>query len=148
MGMDSVVWLVAVVAFFILEAITTALVSVWFAVGAAVALIVSFFTTSVAIQFVVFALVSAVTLAIMVPLLAKHRGQNAPITNGARLSVGKRGIVLLAILPGEIGRVRVDGLDWQARADAALPKGARVEVTDVDGGVLVVHAVQEPQTTR
>ena len=44
--MDSVVWLVAVVAFFILEAITTALVSVWFAVGAAVALIVSFFTTS------------------------------------------------------------------------------------------------------
>ena len=67
---------------------------------------------------------------------------------GARLSVGKRGIVLLAILPGEIGRVRVDGLDWQARADAALPKGARVEVTDVDGGVLVVHAVQEPQTTR
>lgn len=141
MGMDSVVWLVAVVAFFILEAITTALVSVWFAVGAAVALIVSFFTTSVAVQFVVFALVSAVTLAIMVPLLAKHRGQNAPITNGARLSVGKRGIVLLAILPGEIGRVRVDGLDWQARADTPMPKGTPCRVADVDGAVLIVCPV-------
>ena len=141
MGMDSVVWLVAVVAFFILEAITTALVSVWFAVGAAVALIVSFFTTSVAVQFVVFALVSAVTLAIMVPLLAKHRGQNAPITNGARLSVGKRGIVLLAILPGEIGRVRVDGLDWQARAEVPMPKDTPCRVTDVDVAVLIVCPV-------
>lgn len=147
MGMDSVVWLVAVVAFLLLEAVTTALVSVWFAIGAAAALIVSFFNNLVVVQFVVFALVSAAALAIMVPLLAKYRGKNAPVTNGARLSVGKRGIVLQAILPGEIGRVRVDGLDWQARADTALPEGSRIEVADVDGGVLVVRAVPETQTT-
>ena len=147
MGMDSVVWLVAVVAFLILEAATTALVSVWFAAGAAVALVISFFTNSITVQFVAFAIVSAVALAVMLPLLGSYRGKKAPVTNGARLSVGKQGIVLQAILPGEIGRVRVDGLDWQARAGQSLPKGSRIKVTDVDGGVLVVQPVPETQTT-
>ena len=147
MGMDSVVWLVAVVAFLILEAATAALVSVWFAAGAAVALVISFFTNSITVQFVAFAIVSAVALAVMLPLLGSYRGKKAPVTNGARLSVGKQGIVLQAILPGEIGRVRVDGLDWQARAGQSLPKGSRIKVTDVDGGVLVVQPVPETQTT-
>ena len=147
MGMDSVVWLVAVVAFLFLEAATTALVSVWFAAGAAVALVISFFTNSITVQFVAFAIVSAVALAVMLPLLSSYRGKKAPVTNGARLSVGKQGIVLQAILPGEIGRVRVDGLDWQARAGQSLPKGSRIKVTDVDGGVLVVQPVPETQTT-
>ena len=147
MGFDSIVWLVAVAGFLLLEAATTALVSIWFAAGAVVALIISFFTRSIVVQFVAFALVSAVALAIALPLLGSYRKRKAPITNGALLSVGKRGIVLQAILPGEVGRVRVDGLDWQARADTALPKGPRIEVGDADGAVLVVCAVEENETT-
>ena len=147
MGFDSIVWLVAVAGFLLLEAATTALVSIWFAAGAVVALIISFFTRSIVVQFVAFALVSAVALAIALPLLGSYRKRKAPITNGALLSVGKRGIVLQAILPGEVGRVRVDGLDWQARADTDLPKGSRIEVADADGAVLVVCAVEENETT-
>ena len=147
MGFDSIVWLVAVAGFLLLEAATTALVPIWFAAGAVVALIISFFTRSIVVQFVAFALVSAVALAIALPLLGSYRKRKAPITNGALLSVGKRGIVLQAILPGEVGRVRVDGLDWQARADTALPKGSRIEVADADGAVLVVCAVEENETT-
>ena len=147
MGFDSIVWLVAVAGFLLLEAATTALVSIWFAAGAVVALIISFFTRSIVVQFVAFALVSAVALAIALPLLGSYRKRKAPITNGALLSVGKRGIVLQAILPGEVGRVRVDGLDWHAHADTALPKGSRIEVADADGAVLVVCAVEENETT-
>ena len=40
MGFDSIVWLVAVAGFLLLEAATTALVSIWFAAGAVVALII------------------------------------------------------------------------------------------------------------
>ena len=43
MWFDTILWLVAVVAFIMVEAATTALVSVWFAVGAAAAMLVSFF---------------------------------------------------------------------------------------------------------
>ena len=83
MGFDSIVWLVAVAGFLLLEAATTALVSIWFAAGAVVALIISFFTRSIVVQFVAFALVSAVALAIALPLLGSYRKRKAPITNGA-----------------------------------------------------------------
>ncbi len=145
--MDSILWLIAVIVFVAAEAATTALISIWFAVGAAVALIVSLFTTSLPLQFLVFALVSAVTLAIMVPTLAaRRRNKKAPVTNGPELSVGKRGVVLQAILPGELGRVRVDGLDWQAKANEALPQGSRCQVTASDGNVLTVCAAPVEET--
>ena len=119
MGMDTWIWLILCIVFIVAEAATTALISVWFAVGAAAALVASIFTNSPVVQFVVFALVSAVTLAVMVPTLVKRRAsKKPPVTNGSQLTVGKRGVVLKAIVPGSIGRVRVDGLDWQATADS------------------------------
>lgn len=142
MSPDTLFWLIAVIAFVVLEASTTALVSIWFAVGAAAALIVSFFTQSLSVEAAVFAVVSAVALLIMVPTLAKRRKERkAPVTNGSPLTIGKQGVVLVDINPGYLGRVRVDGLDWQARADAPMPKGTPCRVQDVDGAVLIVSPV-------
>lgn len=142
MDAATVFWLVAVVVFIVLEAATTALVSIWFAAGAVAALIASFVTDSLAVQGLVFAVVSAITLCIMVPTLAKHRKQNkAPVTNGSPLTIGKQGYVLVEIQPGYLGRVHVDGLDWQARADVPMPKGTPCKVSDVDGAVLIVTPV-------
>lgn len=142
MSPDTVFWLIAVIAFVVLEASTTALVSIWFAVGAAAALIVSFFTQSLSVEAAVFAVVSAVALILMVPTLAKRRKERkAPVTNGSPLTIGKQGVVLVDINPGYLGRVRVDGLDWQARADAAMPKGTPCRVLDVDGAILIVSPV-------
>ena len=138
----SVFWLIAVIAFVVLEAVTTALVSVWFAVGGVAALAVSFFTDSLPVQGAVFAVVSAIALGVMVPAMAKRRRQNQPpVTNGSPLTIGKQGYVLADIRPGYLGRVHVDGLDWQARADILMPKGAPCKVTDVDGAVLIVCPV-------
>ena len=143
MGMDTWVWLILAVVFLIAEAATTALISIWFAVGALAGLVASIFTDSLPVQILVFALVSAVTLAIMVPTLAKRRAnKKPPVTNGSQLAVGKRGVVLKAIVPGSIGRVRVDGLDWQATADSPLPEGAPCQVTAAEGAVLTVAAVE------
>ena len=101
MWFDTILWLAAIVAFIAVEAATTALVSVWFAVGAAAAMVVSLFT----------------------------------------VSFGWQGVVLVDIEPGMPGRVRVDGLDWQARAGVPLAKGTRCQVTAVDGAVLIVVPV-------
>ena len=73
MWFDTILWLAAIVAFISVEAATTALVSVWFAVGAAAAMVVSLFTVSFGWQLLVFAVVSAVTLALMVPGLLRPR---------------------------------------------------------------------------
>lgn len=143
MGTDTLIWLILTIAFVVAEAATTALISIWFAVGAGAAMIASIFTDSAILQFAIFAVVSAVILAIMVPTLARRRAASKPpVTNGSQLVVGKRGVVLKAIVPGDIGRVRVDGLDWQARADTALPQGTPCEVTAADGAVLTVAQVQ------
>ena len=57
MWFDTILWLVAIVAFIMVEAATTALVSVWFAVGAAAAMLVSFFNVGFGWPMLVFALV-------------------------------------------------------------------------------------------
>ena len=78
----------------------------------------------------------------MVPGLLRRRGHaQPPVTNGSPLTIGKQGVVLVDIEPGMPGRVRVDGLDWQARAGVPLAKGARCQVTAVDGAVLIVVPV-------
>ena len=78
----------------------------------------------------------------MIPTLASRRGEHkAPVTNGSPLTIGKQGVVLVDIEPGTLGRVRVDGLDWQARAEAPLPKGERCKVVAVDGAILIVVPV-------
>lgn len=73
MSVDTLFWLIAVIAFVVIEASTTALVSIWFAVGATAALISSFFTQSLSVEAAVFAIVSAIALIAMVPTLAKRR---------------------------------------------------------------------------
>ena len=97
MWFDTILWLVAVVAFIMVEAATTALVSVWFAVGAAAAMLVSFFNVGFGWQMLVFAVVSAITLGLMLPRLISRRGAHrAPVTNGSPLTIGKQGVVLVA----------------------------------------------------
>ena len=138
----TVFWLIAAAAFVVLEACTTALVSIWSA------LVASFLTDSLTVQALVFAVVSAIALCIMVPTLAKRRRQNKPpVTNGSPLTIGKQGYVLADIQPGYLGRVHVDGLDWQARAEIPMPKGTPCKVTDVDGAVLIVCPVTADTAT-
>ena len=142
MWFDTILWLVAVVAFIVVEASTTALVSIWFAVGAAVAMLASFFDVGFGWQMLIFAVVSAITLGLMLPRLVAQRGEHrAPVTNGSPLTIGKQGVVLVDIDPGLPGRVRVDGLDWQARAETPLPRGTRCKVVAVDGAILIVVPV-------
>lgn len=118
--MTFLFWAAAIVVFAIAEATTTALVSIWFAVGAAAAMVASIFTTSLGVQCAVFAVVSAVTLGVMLPLLAKRRTmRQPPITNGSPLTIGSRGIVLRKIPQGGY-RPRACG--W---AGLAGPHGGR-----------------------
>lgn len=100
MWFDTILWLVAIVAFIMVEAATTALVSVWFAVGAAAAMLVSFFNVGFGWQMLVFAVVSAITLGLMLPRLISRRGAHrAPVTNGSPLTIGKQALCLWTLSP-------------------------------------------------
>ena len=86
---SSLVWLILLIAFVVVEALTVSLVSIWFAAGAVAALIVSGFTSSWLVQFAVFAVVSAVALAATRPLVKKRMTARRVPTN-ADINVAAR----------------------------------------------------------
>lgn len=139
----SIVWLVLVVLFALLEASTVSLVSIWFAAGAAAALVASAFTDNVLVQVVVFVLVSVAVLALVRPLLKKHRLDKAPALNADR-NVGRTATVLTAVTPAVPGRARLDGVDWNVRSAEVLAPGQLCVVTAVDGTTLTVRSMAVP----
>lgn len=150
---SSLVWLILLIAFVVVEALTVSLVSIWFAAGAVAALIVSGFTSSWLVQFAVFAVVSAVALAATRPLVKKRMTARRVPTN-ADINVGRKAQVLVEVTPDVTGRVRLDGVDWNARCATpgdTLGPGALCRVTEIHSTLLIVEPVltesRNPHTT-
>ena len=132
---SSLVWLILLIAFVVVEALTVSLVSIWFAAGAVAALIVSGFTSSWLVQFAVFAVVA---LAATRPLV-KKRMTARRVPPNADINVGRKAQVLVEVTPDVTGRVRLDGVDWNARSEQTIPAGSLCVVLSVDGATLTVR---------
>ena len=112
-SIDPIFWLLCAIGFVVLEAMTWNLVSIWFAVGSAAALLSCLLVQSFRVQAAVFIAVSALCLLAFKPLAKKLR--KAPTaTNGDR-NLGREATVLTPVTAEEPGRVRLDGVDWNAR---------------------------------
>ena len=135
-------WLAAVVGFLLLEASTFSMTSVWFAVGAAAALLTCLFTASFRVQALVFIVVSTLCLLAFRPLAAKLHHKATP-TNGDR-NLGREATVLTPISADVPGRVRLDGVDWNAcciTPGDTLAPGDRCRVTEIHSTLLMVEPV-------
>ena len=86
------------------------------------------------------ALVGAVLgVGLLAPNLRKRIAPRDTAT-GLDALPGTEGLVVEAILPPHQGKVKVDGVVWQAIANHPIPKGTPVMVTEVDGACLTVLA--------
>jgi len=130
-------WVALIVVFGIAESVTFQLISCWFCVGGLAALAADFFGASFGVQAVVFVIVSAVTLALAQLLFRKKLKPRAVATN-ANMVLGREGTVLRELVPGEVGRVKIDGQDWSARCDTPLAVGERCTVLSLSGVTLTV----------
>ena len=140
-------WLAAVVVFGIVEAMTAQLVSIWFVAGALAALLVSLFWPSALAQAAVFVVVSAVTLIVSRPLLAKKLAADKIPTNADR-AIGRVASVKVRIEPLTGGRVEVDGMNWAARCTETLEAGTLCRVDAIEGATLIVTPIKEVETCR
>ena len=142
MQISPILWLAAAVGFLALEASTFNMTSIWFAIGSAAALLCCVFTGSFRVQAVVFLVVSILCLAAFRPLAAKLRLKHTA-TNGDR-NLGREAIVLSPVTAEVPGRVRLDGVDWNAR-------GSLCRVTEIHSTLLIVEPVltesRNPHTT-
>ena len=147
MQISPILWLAAAVGFLVLEATTFNMTSIWFAIGSAAALLCCVFTGSFRVQAVVFLAVSILCLAAFRPLAAKLR-KKPTATNGDR-NLGREATVLTPVTAEATGRVRLDGVDWNARCVTpgdTLAPGESCRVTEIHSTLLIVEPIRTETT--
>ena len=131
-------WMAAAVIFLIIEITTPSLVFACFVIGCIGSAVTSTMTESYLIQAAVFAGISIILIP-LTRLLAKKITKPSPQLTNVDAMVGRPGLVVKAIDPAkDIGQVRVDGQVWQAVAEEAIEKGARIKVDKVVGARMYV----------
>ena len=134
-------WIVALVAFVVIEALTAQLVTIWFAVGSVAALIAEMLGAQVWLQWTIFVAVSAVVLIATRPFVKKLTNQKAQPTNADRC-IGETAVVTEKIdnIAGK-GAVKVNGIEWSARTQSGdtVEPGNTVKVIKIDGVKLIVE---------
>ena len=139
----NMLWLwggVAVVTL-VAEIATTALVSIWFTIGAVGALIAAAAGVSPLAQLLIFLLLSIVSLLLIRPLTRRLVGTRVIPTNTDRL-LGMEAKVTEGIdNDNAAGAVYVDGKTWTARSANGHPiaTGELVEVAAIEGVKLIVR---------
>ena len=143
--MEAIIWLVLMVIFLIIEAVTVSTVSLWFAAGALVALLVSLLHLQLWLQVVLFFVVSGILLACLRPLVKRHFTPKLTPTNVDAI-VGTRGMVTAEIdNVCAAGQVKLGGMDWSARSTdgSIIPAGTLIRVDRVEGVKVFVSPAQK-----
>lgn len=144
---QPLIWLAVALCLLIVEAATVQMVCIWFCVGAVFAVFAALLGASVGVQIIIFAVVSAASLAFTRKFVKKVLKVRRVPTNADSV-VGEVGVVLEEINNiEESGRVRVNGLDWTARADNGyvIKPGETVLVKAISGVKLIVEPVEKKE---
>ncbi len=135
------IWLFALILFAVLEACTTALVSIWFAAASLVAMLCAALGFSLPVQIVVFVVFSALFMVLVRKFAKDKLNPNITPTNADRL-IGEDGVVCEEInnLNGA-GAVKIDGKVWSARSadNSEITSGEVVRIIKIDGVKLIVE---------
>lgn len=134
-------WAAAIIVFLIIEAVTTQLVTIWFALGSAAALVACALDISLPIQIVIFVAVTSVTLVATRPFIKKITQKKFSPTNADRC-IGKTAKVVEKINnEEECGAVKINGVVWTARSlnSTQIEKDDFVTVKKIDGVKLIVE---------
>ncbi len=137
----TVIWVVLLIVFLVLEAVSVQLVSAWFAVGALAALIANLCGLNVVWQIVLFLAISAICLVATRPLVKKLTAAKIQKTNADRC-IGAEAVVVEEINNLEpTGQVKTGGNVWTARSadNSVIPKGTVVIVERMEGVKLIVR---------
>ncbi|NCB52358.1 MAG: NfeD family protein [Clostridia bacterium] len=125
----TIFWVVAIIVFLVVEALTAGLASIWFAIGALAALISALFNAPIWLQIVWFFIVSIIALIATRPLVKRFVNSKSQPTN-ADMLLGTEGIVTEPIdnIAGT-GAVAISGKVWTARSTGGSPIALSTTVT-------------------
>lgn len=137
----EILWGAAVVIFAVTEALTSGLVSIWFAVGALVALIGAIFGADTFTQFILFLTVSVVCFVLIRNRAVKSIKTNPEKTDIDRI-VGKK--VVITQTTGNnanTGYAQINDVQWKVRSvdDETIEPGEVMIVEKIEGVSLIVR---------
>ncbi|MBB5115011.1 NfeD family protein [Micromonospora echinospora] len=141
--MDAVFWIVLGVVLAVAEIFTTTLFLIMFGVGAFAAAGAAALGAPVALQAVIFAVVSALSVAVVRPVVRRHARpaiETGEQPFGVEALEGATAVVLEPV-DSERGMIKIDGELWTARsydATRAYAEGERVQVIKVRGATALV----------
>ena len=143
--MDTwIVWLIVALLLIIIEVLTQMVWTICLAVGCVGAIVAYFAGADLAWQIIVLAGVSVLAFLVLMPVFKRWHdgtGRSADCLTGMVALPGRRATVTESIEPGQMGRARIDGDNWQVRAPGvnhAIEAGSEVVVTSYDGNILDV----------
>lgn len=135
----TVIWMLAFVALVVIETYTLEFTCLSIALGCLLAGTVAWLGLPIGLQLVVAAIGSGAGVALVAPAL-RRRVLPLDVRTGTDLVVGSQAEVIEAIHPPAQGKVKLDGVIWQAEADHPIEVGTHVLVTELSGARLTVIA--------
>ena len=142
--LSNYIWLFLIILFAVTEALTPAIVSIWFALGSLFALGASALGAPVWFQITVFIIASSLALILTRPLVKRKLNKNIIPTNSDML-IGETGIVVEKINNiEETGTVKIRGKLWTARSEdnSEISAASRVLICGIEGVKLIVKLSQ------
>ncbi|MBO5059350.1 MAG: NfeD family protein [Clostridia bacterium] len=136
----GILWLAAIVAFGILEAVTFQFICIWFAGGALGALIAYLLGTGVLAQSITFVAVSVVLLICTRPLVRRLTKNSGAKTNAESLIGDKAVMTRSTDAMGTSGELKAGGTYWTVKSSDGQPieKDAVVTIEKIEGVKLIV----------
>jgi membrane protein implicated in regulation of membrane protease activity len=137
------VWLIIIVAAFLIEIYTQDLVTIWFSLGALIAFLSGLIGLPDWAQIIVFVASSGILLLLTRPIAMKYMVKNTVKTNADRL-VGKRARVTKRVSLNERGEVFIDGKYWLAftQEEEAFEVDEQSLVLAIEGVKLLIGKVK------
>lgn len=136
-----IVWIAAAVIFFVIEVLTSQIVTIWFAVGSIGAIFANVLKAETIWQIVVFAVLSLITLLIARPYMKKFTQTKVQPTN-ADMCIGSKAVVTEDIDNTKgTGQVKIKGAVWSAKSndEEVILKDSVVIVKSISGVKLIVE---------
>lgn len=138
-------WIILLVIFSVVEAITLGLTSLWFAMAAAVAMVAAMLGAPFYLQVIVFVIFSILFLVVTKPLAKNFLKIGGEKTNVESL-IGERGLVIGKIEEFSMGQVKIKGQIWSALSENGEPilLNEQVVVKSIEGVKLIVEPASRP----
>jgi membrane protein implicated in regulation of membrane protease activity len=137
------IWVIVAAALSVVELLTLTVAAGLLAVAAMAASVTAALGASAARQAAAFAIGAGVSLAVVLPVVRRHRRAARPGPRSRVAALVGRSAPVIEPVDDHHGRVRIGGEVWSARAFApgqVIPAGAVVDVFEIDGATALVYA--------